>query len=485
MRIAIRVDASAAIGSGHVLRCLSLADELRERGDGVLFASRDMPAHLAQWVADHGHRLAALPSGAAPEPRDAADTLEVAGACDWVVVDHYGLGSGWERIVRGSGARLLAIDDLERPHEADLLLDQNLYAEPERRYADRVPAHCSRLVGPRYALLRREFAQARRGMQPRDGRVLRLLVFLGGMDAGNATEPVLRAVAAACPPDVGVDVVLGAGHPALERIRTLAAGLPDARCHVQTAAMVDLLAQADLAVGAGGTATWERCALGVPALALCIADNQRELLFNASRAGVVYAPDIAGIIDPQALVPHLRALLDNSGLRHHLSRRGLDLVDGDGARRVAAAMQPNDVAVRPAAAADRDSLHAWRNHPVVRAVSRNADEIDVDEHRRWFDRVLASDSRHLLIGERSGQPVGVVRFDVEGIAAEVSIYLVPQELGRGSGGALLCAAEAWLRQHRPELTSLRAQVRADNPPSHRLFERCGYTRQATEYAKRT
>lgn len=484
MNIAIRADASTAIGSGHVLRCLSLADALSARGDTVHFVSHDLPPHLGRWVAKHGHRLVPLPSGAPGEGRDAQDTRQAVGACDWIVVDHYGLGITWERTMRAGGAQLLVIDDLGRAHDCDVLLDQNLHPQPDDRYADRVSPGCIRLLGPRYALLRAEFAQARRRVRVRDGRVQRLLVFLGGMDASNATEPVLHAVAAACPVDVAVDVVVGAGHPALERIRALAAALPDARCHVQTAGMVDLLAAADLAVGAGGTTTWERCALGVPTLALCIADNQRELLEHASRAGIVCVPDPADQVDPQALATHLRALIGNSGLRHHLSRRGLDLVDGEGARRVAAAMQGGDISVRRAVAADRDQVHTWRNHPAVRAVSRNAAEIDLDEHRRWFDRVLESDTRELLIGECAGHPVGVVRFDIDRETAEVSIYLVPQELGRGGGCALMLAAEAWLKRERPDVTTLRAHVHADNPPSRRLFGLCGYTPHAADYAKR-
>lgn len=484
MRIAIRADASAAIGSGHVMRCASLADALRERGHAVDFVSRSLPAHLADDLRGRGHGLLALAPDPVPEADDAAESQHRAGSPDWWVVDHYALGRPWERAVRLGGVRLLAIDDIGRPHDSDLLLDQNLHGTPDDRYAELVPPRCTRLLGPRYALLRAEFAQARSAVAPRDGRVNRLLVFLGGMDADNVTERVLLAVRAARLPDVGVDIVVGAGHPALERIQALANELPNACCHVQTSRMVDLLLQADLAVGAGGTATWERCALGVPTLALCIADNQRDLLDAGSRAGIVYVPDSADQHDPDTLAAHLRALVGNTALRRWLSRNAYDCVDGQGARRVAAAMLAGRVVMRRAGAADCDALHAWRNDPRVRGVSRHTGEIDLAAHRAWFDRVLASPHQCLLVGEQDGEPVGVVRFDIDDDAAEVSIYLVPQAMGRGRGAPLLRAAEDWLRHERPAVTTLRAHVREDNPPSQRLFESTGYARQSADYAKR-
>jgi RimJ/RimL family protein N-acetyltransferase len=248
--------------------------------------------------------------------------------------------------------------------------------------------------------------------------------------------------------------------------------------------MAGLMAQADLAIGAGGSATWERCALGVPTLALCLADNQRELLRQAGRHGLVCAPDFDGGIDAAPLALHLQALLDNSALRHQLSHRGMALVDGLGADRVAAELLPPAVQLRRAQRSDADDLHRWRNDPAVRAVSRDARPIEIEDHRRWLDGVLASPTRRLLIGEVAGDPLGVVRFDLDGPTAEVSIYLVPGRPGRGAGTALLRAAEAWLRRECPAVTTLVAQVNAGNPASHRLFERCGYVPQSTHYARR-
>lgn len=483
MNVVVRTDASALIGSGHVVRCLCLADSLHARGAAVSFVSRTMPEHLRRAIAARGHRLVPLPDGdTGSEALDARQTLDVCGPSDWVVVDHYGLGAEWETIVRSAG-RVLAIDDLARPHACDALLDQNFHPGPERRYAGRVPKGCRLMLGPRYALLRKEFEQARPHAVVRDGAVKRLHVFLGGMDAGNVTETVLRAVDAVQRPDLALDVVIGATHPARARIEQHVASRAGARCHVDTPDMAALLVHADLAIGAGGTATWERCALGVPTLGLCLAENQRELLLEGSRHGFVHAPDIA-FDDADAIALHLRALLDSDGWRHQLSRVGLELVDGRGAQRVAASLLAPPVTLRRATRSDARRLHDWRNAPSIRAVSDNAAEIPYAEHERWLDGVLGSATRHLLIGELDGEPVGVVRFDELAGCAEVSIYLLPMRIGRGEGPSLLLAAEAWLQGERPEVPMLQAHVQTGNTASHHLFDRCGYERHSTKYVKR-
>lgn len=481
MKVAIRTDASPAIGSGHVMRCLALADALAARGAAVRFVARALPAHLADVVGARGHALVALADGAASEALDAEQTLALVAPCDWIVVDHYGLGSAWERAARAA-ARVLAVDDIARPHRADIVLDQNLHGDAEARYAESA-AGGTLLLGPRYALLAPEFAQARERCRPRDGAVRRLHVFLGGMDSANATEPVLQAIALVDAPQLHVDVVIGATHPARARIEAACASLADARCHVQTGSMAALLADADLAIGAGGSATWERCALGVPTFALCVADNQRDVLFHAARRGLVYAPEIAAG-DVAAVALHLRALLANGGLRHHLSQTGMDLVDGRGAPRVAAALTGAAPTLRRATFGDARRLHEWRNEPKVRAASRNPAPIAWVEHETWLRDVLASPARHLLIGERGGAAIGVLRFDVDGSAAEISIYLVPAAMGRGEGAALLGAGEEWLRREIPGVDRLRAHVGNGNLPSQQLFEGAGYAVSSSEFTKK-
>lgn len=486
MNIAIRADASPAIGTGHIVRCMTLAGALRAQGANVRFICRRLPTGLHSRIAEAGFDLALLAGEAKiDEAKDAAAVQAVLAdlVVDWLVVDHYELGIAWEQSLRGVAGRLMVIDDLARTHDCDLLLDQNYYLKSDDRYDGLTPPAATRLTGPGFAMLRPEFAERAARLRPRDGAVRRLNLFMGGVDQGNAVSAALDALERVDLGGAEVDVVIGSAHPYRTEIEARCNSVAGYTCHVDTPHMAALLAEADFAIGAGGTATWERCALGVPTLALCLADNQREVLSNASRAGLLYAPDIDAR-DTEALAACLKAVLCSDGLRNHLSTASMALVDGRGVYRVASAIIPMSVDMRPATQADCEDLYEWRNHPSVRSVSRNRDEISLADHRRWFARVLQDANRKVLIGERDGSPVGVVRLDREGDEVEVSIYLVPLRAGRGEGSALLLSAENQLRSLWPEVRNMRAEVLDGNAASLRLFERCGYEKHALKFFKR-
>ncbi|WP_374496648.1 UDP-2,4-diacetamido-2,4,6-trideoxy-beta-L-altropyranose hydrolase [Vogesella indigofera] len=500
MNIAIRVDASLQIGSGHLMRCLTLADALHDQGASVTFLCRHLPDSLAERVAIKGHQVRFLPElpfvdeGATAHSRwlgvtraaDARACCEALQGRDWawLIVDHYALDAAWETTLRKHCQRILVIDDLaDRPHDCDALLDQNLYQGMSERYHGLLPAACQTLLGPSYALLRSEFAEWRQHSRPRHGVVQRLLVFFGGMDADNATGSALAAIARLERPALAVDVVIGNQHP--QRDAILANCQQHGwQCHVQTDRMALLMSQADLAIGAGGSATWERCALGLPALALCLADNQRQLVDDGACAGILHGPDIDPY-DSEALYRHLAALLEAPHWRTQLSQRGWQCVDARGVQRVVGVLLQPQLAIRPAQAADSESLYLWRNHPEVRSVSRNSDPISRAVHERWLSATLVNPQRCLLIGERDGRAVGVLRYDLSGERAEVSIYLTPDcAKGAGLGKALLRAGEYWLRQHYPEIVWLDAEALAGNQPSQKLFLGDAYQLAAQTFEKR-
>jgi RimJ/RimL family protein N-acetyltransferase len=247
--------------------------------------------------------------------------------------------------------------------------------------------------------------------------------------------------------------------------------------------MAELMLNADLAVGAGGSATWERCCLGLPAIVFTVAENQRQLVEDAALAGIVYAPDVQAT-DPAAIALHVRAVMSNPRLLAAISKRGMEMVDGNGAQRVMHAMDVSAVTIRRAADTDIQSMFEWRNAPEIRAHSRSKSPIDWQAHRAWAEAVLSDSGKMLLIGEHAGRPVGVVRFDVAATQAEVSIYTIPGSGGQGLGSDLLHAAERWLLRDAAQVTHVSAEVLDDNEPSHRLFRRAGYARESTRYRKR-
>lgn len=500
MNIAIRVDASLQMGSGHLMRCLTLADALHDQGASVTFLCRHLPDSLAERVVIKGHQVRFLPElpfvdeGATVHSRWLGVTqADDARACSealqgrawaWLIVDHYALDAQWETAMRAHCRQILAIDDLaDRSHDCDVLLDQNLYQNMTERYDGLLPAACQTLLGPSHALLRPEFAEWRQRSQPRQGAVQRLLVFFGGVDVGNATGSALAAIARLERPALAVDVVIGNQHP--QRSTILATCQQHGwQCHVQTDQMAALMSQADLAIGAGGSATWERCALALPALTLCLADNQRQLVDDGACAGILHGPNIDPY-DAEALYRHLSVLLDSPLWCARLSQRGWQYVDARGVERVAGVLLQPQLVIRPAQISDSESLYLWRNHPEVRTVSRNSQPIPREGHESWLSATLANPQRCLLIGERDGQAVGVLRFDLSGERAEVSIYLTPAcAKGAGLGRALLRAGERWLHQHHPEIIWLDAEALAGNLPSQKLFLGGAYKLAAQTFEKR-
>lgn len=333
----LRADASAALGSGHVMRCHALALALRERGAVVGLLARELPSALAAPWHEIAGRVVMLGAG-----DDAAATraaLDRTG-CDALVVDHYGLDAAWERALRPACRVLMALDDLaDRPHDADLLLDQNL-GRAAGDYDSRVPTACERLIGPRFALLRPDFAAARAASLQRraNGALRHLVVSLGGGDPQQASLHVLRALATATlPAGLRVSVALGPLAPTLADARDLAATLPmSCSVHGAVSDMASLLAEADLAVGAAGGSAWERCCLGVPTLLLVLADNQRA---GAQALAEAAAAQPLGTLDqlPRTLPAALHALAEPARL-HSMSTAAAAVTDGQGAARVADAL---------------------------------------------------------------------------------------------------------------------------------------------------
>lgn len=343
MRIAFRTDASTGIGMGHVMRCAALAGQLRAQGAAIVFVCRAAPGSAIGWLAEAGFEVCVLPACADALPADwdtdaAATRAALTGfAPDWLVVDHYQLDARWEQSMRPLAARIMAIDDLaDRPHLCELLLDQNLYADGAVRYAERVPAGCVYLLGPRYALLRRQFGLARSRVRVRDGRVGRILLTFGGSDAGNETAKALQAIALLDRPDIRVDVVVGSANPHRAELARCCASQAGVALHCQVEDMAQLMLDADLCVGAGGSSSWERCCVGLPGLIVAIAANQFEAARTLDRLGYQQFLGSADQVCAQAIAQALRQALDDPASLQAMAQRGMQLVHGDGAARVAA-----------------------------------------------------------------------------------------------------------------------------------------------------
>lgn len=482
MRAIFRADASVDIGSGHVMRCLCLADRLAAAGVETVFVSRDLPAFLQRRLEAGRHRSISLSrSSCMSEVTDVEETLRGIDTADLIILDHYGLGAAWERVAR-SYARVLAIDDIGRVHESDLLLDQNFYLEAQARYEGRLASGAIALLGPRYALLRPEFREGRSVASFRDRGVGRILVSLGGMDRDDVTSVALEAIDQANISGVHVDVVVGAIHPASARIRKWCSARARSRLHVQVSNIAELMVAADLAIGAGGQSAWERCSVGLPSIAICVADNQREVVREGARAGFLLG--VESIPTAEQLAEDIRLFVRRPTMLEAMSRRGYDIVDARGVDRLATILCPPTVIVRAARMEDARSIYGWRTDEAVRQASRDAALFSYDEHCAWMRRVLADSRRMLLIGECEGRPIGAIRFDLQESKAEVSIFVDPEQKGRGLGLAILRAGERHLAQRIPEVERIEAWVNEGNRASEGLFGRAEYEPRMRFFEKR-
>lgn len=301
MNIVFRTDASINMGTGHVMRCLTLAEALRQAGHDCHFICREHEGNLLSAIQQRGFASTPLPMTAerdnslshshwlgATQAKDAeqcitwfADNSTL--AVDWLVVDHYGLDKAWEQHLRPYAKRLMVIDDLaDRRHDCEILLDQNLGREYSD-YNDLVPVYCQRLIGPQYALLRPEFAELRAySLQRRQAnpQLKKLLISLGGVDKDNVTGQVLSALKnTGLPQDIEITVVMGATAPHLADVLAKAKRLPwQTEVVVNVADMAQRMADADLAIGAAGSTSWERCCLGLPSILLLLAANQKGII---------------------------------------------------------------------------------------------------------------------------------------------------------------------------------------------------------------
>ena len=332
MSVLIRVDASATIGTGHVMRCLTLAERLRERGSVVRFVCREHEGNLCDLVETHGFDVCRLPRPTndpvatnacpdyrmwlgVPEDADARQTLDSlhrhSEAVDWLVVDHYALGARWETRFRAFARHIFAIDDIaNRAHSCELLLDQNLNDSPEARYRGLVPDSCDLMLGPTYALLRKEFAAAASVPRSRDGRIERILIFFGGTDASGETLKSCRAVAAAAGAHAVVDVIIGRTNDQRDAIVDFCQADPRFEAHLYVTNMAEMMRKADLAIGASGATAWERTFMGLPTLTIAVAQNQiagAEALGASGAAKYLGTHDEVRARDISAALEELRA----------------------------------------------------------------------------------------------------------------------------------------------------------------------------------
>ena len=494
MRVMFRADASLSIGSGHVMRCLTLANALNEKGATVEFICRDLPGNLIVYIENKGFTVHSLQGFTTSKPgvsrshnnlshshwlgvsqeqdvKECESVLKIINP-DWLIVDHYAIDCWWQNELKGHYKKLMVIDDLaDRRHECDLLLDQT-FGRKEEEYRSLVPQGCQLLLGSKYALLRPEFTRWREySLRKRvNPKLKNIFVTMGGVDPDNVTGQVLEILKACdLPKGLNITIVMGAGAQKLNKVKQIAGAMPyktDVKVNVIN--MAELMANADLAIGASGTTTWERCCLGLPSIQVVIADNQIAIAKLLSAAGVIkYIEDlrelqliINGITESCRKMSFIASSITDG--------RGCEMVCNYVFMRTAA---DEGVTLKPADINDCEFVYSLQTE-AAREYSRNPAKPTWGEHSRWFAKTIESDDSVLFVVTLNKHPAGVLRLDdICGKEIEISIIVAPEYTGRG------LARISLLQAIKLQPGSIfKAVIHEDNLASKSVFSKLGFSK---------
>ncbi|MFZ9786505.1 MAG: UDP-2,4-diacetamido-2,4,6-trideoxy-beta-L-altropyranose hydrolase, partial [Ilumatobacteraceae bacterium] len=486
MRVVFRVDASAEVGFGHLSRCINLAEVLRSRGNEVLFICRDDEAKSFRALEDRLFATVLLPMLTVGEPvnqqEDAQQTIQALQGerPEWLIVDSYTLDKNWERLMRPHVAKIAVIEDLSgREHDCDLLLDQNYSERSASSFEKFVPNTCELLLGPRFALIGEQFRRLRELKSKPTPELKRIFVFCGGSDPQNLTQQVINEISCSELSNVAVDVVVGAQNKTFDREAALKLN-SNIEIHDASGEFARIMSIADLAIGAGGTTSWERMCLGVLSIVVSIAENQISACEKLGRDGLVTYLGAQPSLKPGAIKNAVIEAKTKFVSWFDQIEKGQILVDGRGCERVAEVMCPSDeskLSVRLAKSDDCVEFFNWANDPAVREQSLSTSTIQWPDHKKWFAEKISSSSSEMYVLEASGLPVGQVRFEKSAAVAEINYSLDKIVRNRRWASVML---EMAMKSYRDRVAvSLKEIVNAENKKSQSVFFKLGFNENSS------
>lgn len=470
----VRCDASVAIGTGHAMRCLALAQAWQDAGGRAVFSMAQATPAVEERL--QREKMKVVPLKAEPGLADDAQQTVVLArenqAC-WVVVDGYCFSADYQTALKDAGLKVLFIDDNGHAghYSADIVLNQNAHAG-ESLYRSR-EVSTKLLLGPRFAVLRREFAAWRRWKREIPKTARNVLVTMGGSDPDNLTAKVIEGIRQLANPELETAILVGGSNPHLPAVEA-AAKKDSMRVILNAGNIPELMAWADVAVAGAGTTFWEICFLGLPAMLLALAENQDGVALAGERIGTAWSLGNGREVSACDVASMLAQLIDSREVRSSQSGKGQKLVDGRGAERVLAFL--SDLELRRTIDSDCEVFWEWANDPIARAASFRNKTISWQHHTQWFRAKLADPNAILYTATSSdGLPIGEVRYQIDGGRAVLSIGLGAGFRGRGLGRTLLALGIERLFQD-SAVQFIDAYVMPGNEASMKLFAGAGFRR---------
>ncbi len=471
----IRADGNTHIGTGHVMRCIALAQAWQERGGDVSFAlALHTPALLERLSAEEIpiHLLTCEPGGV----DDATQTIALAQqvAATWIVVDGYHFDAAYQQAIKAAGVSLLVIDDYGHAEHyyADLVLNQNISAS-EQMYPNH-ESYTRLLLGTRYTLLRREFWAYRGGKREVPDVARKILVTMGGGDPDNVTLKVIYALKQVAPGQCEAVVVVGGSNPHIEALQATVDNMPHIKLVQNVTNMPEMMAWADVAIAAGGSTCWELALFGLPMLLVPLADNQLPIANRLGEREIALVVEWYEDVASDTLALAINQLVHDQEKRFRMSQAGYALVDGEGGERVVMHMYGDMLRLRLVRESDCALLWEWANDPEVRAASFNSNLITWEEHTRWFTAKYQSPNTVQYIAlDYSDTAVGQVRFDLVSDEAEVDVSIVSANRNSGYGTQILKLGLKKLVKC-CYIKKVHSYIKEINITSIRAFEKAGF-----------
>ncbi|CCQ59836.1 UDP-2,4-diacetamido-2,4,6-trideoxy-beta-L-altropyranose hydrolase [Crocosphaera watsonii] len=476
--ILIRVDASTDIGSGHLMRCLALAQGWKNRAKKVIFVMATEASGLVNRLESEAIEVIKLSVelGSFEDAQQTADSAKKLGI-NWIVIDGYHFDSHYQKIIKSSGLKLFLIDDYGQTNDycADFVLNQNISAD-ESLYRNR-NYNTQLLLGTQYVMLRQEFLtwQGWQRQVPKSG--CKILVSLGGGDPDNVTEKVIKALQQLEQKTLEVIVIVGGTNPYYDRLKLAIQGFS---CPIQIkkniSNMPELMAWADLAITAGGSTCWELAFLGLPSIVIILADNQQKIAEKLDQMGLIINLGWHETVSLESIKNTTKKLQYSQELREKMSRLGQQLIDGQGVTRILTKLDKNCLHLRPTNSEDCQLLWQWVNDPVVRKWAFSSNPISWENHCQWFALKLQDNNCYIFIAlDKQDEPIGQIRFDVDenNYQADIDVSIAPEKRGLGYGSLLIKTGVKKIFTF-PSVSSVHAYIKEDNKASIRAFEKAQF-----------
>jgi len=490
MTIVFRVDASSTIGTGHVMRCLTLAKELEKQGAKCKFICRDLKDNLIEKIKTENFKVSILNNSkiysnwlGEDYNEDAFQTINALNneVVDWLIIDHYGIEKKWEKKLRPAVRNIMVIDDLaNRDHDCDLLLDQNLVHNFKIRYQDILPKSCNTLLGPEYALLQREYKNFHTAAPTRIGPTKNILVYFGGINYYHLTELVLNAFLSLKRKDIFLNVVISSNSPDKKKILELSNHYKNIKVISDLISLAPLMLKADLSIGACGATTWERCCLGLPSLVITVAENQRQIAKELNKQGIIRWLGHHDTITKKSICKAIENYTDQN--LETWSKACKLITDGKGALKVATNITLNfktKLKARSANKKDEALLLKWANDPLVRRNSFNLNNIMPKTHHEWFYKRIKNSKicKIIIVETKEALPVGQVRIEKEIDKWMIDFSLADFARKKKIGTKMLnTALKKFISMG---ITDFFAKVKQDNKASCQVFKNAGFKKKTS------